>query len=289
MKLLLTGSTGFIGSHFTHLTHPFTLVPFSFTEGDIDALYLGGIDAIVHLGALVHQMDGAETERYEAINVTRTIELALKAKQSGVRKFLFMSSVKVYGEESDEPYTETSLCCPQDEYGKSKFRAEQELFALSDGHFVVSVIRTPVVYGSGVKGNIKSLIDWIRGPAVFPFHDTRNLRSMVYVGNLCALMKAVLHDEQGGVFLASDDRPISTTEFIRQIAVAMEKKPLFIPVPFFESILRALKPALHQRLFGNLYVDNRETRSRLNFHNPFTIEEGIAMMIKGDDDAQTGF
>ena len=287
MKLLLTGSTGFIGSHFARVASPFTIVPFSFREGDIDTLDFRGLDAVVHLGGLVHQMNGAEPERYEAINVTRTVELALKAKQSGVRKFLFMSTVKVYGEENDEPYTETSPCRPQDEYGQSKLRAEQELFALADGHFVVSVIRTPVVYGSGVKGNIKSLIEWIRGPAVFPFRETQNLRSMVYVGNLCTLINAVLQDEQGGVFLASDDRPLSTTELIRKIADAMGKKPLLIPFPFFETVLRALKPALHQRLFGNLCVDNRETRSRLNFQNPYTTEEGIVMMIKGDGYAQT--
>ncbi len=113
---------------------------------------------VFHLSALVHQMGGASVSEYERVNVAQTLELAQKAKKSGAKHFVFMSTVKIYGEETDSVYTESSECKAEDEYGKSKLKAERELLKLEDENFKVSIIRTPIVYGYGVKANIKSLV-----------------------------------------------------------------------------------------------------------------------------------
>ncbi|MFA6189499.1 MAG: NAD-dependent epimerase/dehydratase family protein [Sulfuricurvum sp.] len=282
MKLLLTGASGFIGSHFVKYAGMHEITPFSFHNGDINALDMSKYEAVVHLAALVHQMNGADTAMYEQINVTRTLELALKAKHDGVKQFVFISTVKVYGEESNTAYSETTPCHPQDDYGMSKLHAEKELQRLRDEHFTVSIIRTPIVYGTGVKGNIKSLIQLIRKTPILPFGNTKNQRSMVYVGNLCALINSVLAYQTSGVFLACDDVSLSTTEFIRKIAITLEKKLYLIDAPLFEYILKLIKPSLHKRLFGNLIVDNTQTKKQLAFNNPYTVEEGIKHMIEGD-------
>lgn len=282
MKILLTGATGFIGSHFIRYAVSHEITSFSFHSGDITLLDASGYDAVIHLAALVHQMNGAASEAYEKINVTRTLELAKKAKHDGVKQFVFMSTVKVYGEESDTVYTETTSCQPQDDYGRSKLRAERELQKLSDENFTVSIIRTPIVYGVAVKGNIKNLINLIQKMPVLPFGNTRNKRSMIYVGNLCALIERILELRVEGIFLACDDTSLSTTEFIRKIADALEKEIYLVEFPLFEYFLKFFKPSFHHRLFGNLAVDNTLTKKSLDFHNPYTIEEGIKNMLRGD-------
>lgn len=281
-KIVLTGASGFIGHAFMQESAVENITPFSFQTGDIDTLDLSTCDAIVHLAALVHQMNGADAETYEAINVTRTLELARKAKRDGIRHFLFMSTVKVYGEESDETYTEDTPCHPEDEYGKSKLKAEQELQKLEDDTFAVSIIRTPIVYGTGVKANIKNLIELIKEVPILPFADTHNIRSMVYVGNLCHLIDVILKQKKGGIFLACDDVSLSTTRFIRLIAATLNKRIYLLYLPFFETFLKLLKPSFHKRLFESLKVDNTKTKNELNFHNPYSVEEGVRIMLEGE-------
>jgi UDP-glucose 4-epimerase len=280
MKILLTGATGFIGSHFTQHNTSYEITPFSFQNGNINTLNVSGYDAVLHLAALVHQMNGADAKEYEQVNTIRTLELAHKAKADGVKQFIFMSTIKVYGEESDTAYTETTPCYPQDAYGKSKLHAEQELQKLSNEHFAVSIIRTPIVYGAGVKANIRNLIDLIQNIPILPFGNTHNHRSMVYVGNLCALIDSVLTQEAEGIFLACDDSLLSTSDFIRKIAETLGKRLYLIDMPLFEHILKFFKPSLHQRLFGNLIVDNTWTKERLGFYNPYSTDEGIKNMLQ---------
>lgn len=282
MKILLTGATGFIGSYFRNHNRSYEILPFSFQHDNISISEFSKYDAILHLAALVHQMKTANLAEYEAINLQKTLKLAAKAKSDGVKHFIFMSTVKVYGEESNTVYSETTPCHPQDDYGKSKLHAEQQLQKLSDEDFIVSIIRTPIVYGVGVKGNIKNLIELINKVSILPFGNTRNRRSMVYVGNLCALINSALEHQTSGIFLACDDESISTTEFIQRIAVSLGKNFYLIHIPLFETTLKLLKPSLHKRLFGNLIIDNTLTKARLGYHNPYTIDEGIKIMLHGE-------
>jgi len=283
-SLLLTGANGFVGSYFkSKYANKYNIQIFSFLQDDFKSLHVEGIEVVVHLSALVHQMGGAAEEEYERVNVTQTLDLARKAKENGVKQFVFMSTVKVYGEETNVAYSETTECMPEDGYGKSKLKAERELLKLESDDFKVSIIRTPIVYGHGVKANIKNLIRLVQKVSVLPFGNIQNRRSMVYVGNLCNMMDVVIQKEVSGLFLASDDRAVSTTELIELIAKALDKKIYLIQVPFFESLLKLVKPSFHKRLYGSLEVDNTLTKERLDLVNPYSLEEGIRLMINKDN------
>ncbi|MFY4783140.1 NAD-dependent epimerase/dehydratase family protein [Aliarcobacter butzleri] len=284
MKLLITGSNGFVGSYFIKkYKDKYDIKTFSFLKDDINTLDCNTIDIVFHLSALVHQMGGASANEYEKINVIQTIELAKKAKESGVKHFVFMSTVKVYGEETNSKYTENTVCNPEDDYGKSKLKAEQELQKLEDEDFKVSIIRTPIVYGYGVKANIKSLINLVNKVPLLPFGKIKNKRSMVYIGNLCHLVDEIIIQKKSGIFLACDDEPLSTSKLIDLIAKNLAKKTYLIKIPFFESLLKILKPSFHKRLYGSLEIDNTITKEKLNLKNPYSVEDGVRFMIKGRD------
>lgn len=283
MKILLTGSNGFIGSYFiSKYTDKYKIKTFSFLKDDFTTFDCNDTDVVIHLSALVHQMGGATLEEYEKVNVTQTLKLARKAKENGVKHFIFMSTVKVYGEETTSKYTENSICRPEDEYGKSKFIAEIELKKVEDKNFKVSIIRTPIVYGYGIKANIKSLVNLTNKVPLLPFGKIDNIRSMVYIGNLCHLIDELIIQNKAGIFLASDDKPLSTSRFIELIAKNLNKNTYLIKIPFFETLLKSLKPSFHKRLYGSLEVDNTITKEQLNLKNPYSVEDGISYMIKGE-------
>jgi UDP-glucose 4-epimerase len=284
-NILLTGSSGFIGTYFIHkYKSKYNIKQFSFLKDDIAMLDLEKIDVIIHLSALVHQMGGASASEYERVNVEQTLALAKRAKESGVRHFIFMSSVKVYGEESDTPYTERTPCLPEDEYGKSKLKAEKELQRLEDEEFRVSIIRTPIVYGFGVKANIQSLINLVAKVPILPFGDIQNRRSMVYIGNLSHMIDVIIQKREKGIFLATDDATLSTQEFIKLIAKVLGKEIYLIKLPLFQRLLKSLKPSFHKRLYGSLMIDATQTKEIL-FENkalPYSVEQGIELMIHGE-------
>lgn len=280
-KLLITGSNGFVGKYFINkYKNKYEIKTFSFLKDDINSLDCSDIDVVFYLSALVHQMGGSSSEEYERVNVIQTLQLAKKAKESGIKQFVFMSTVKVYGEETNTKYSEKSECHPEDEYGKSKLKAEHELKKLEDESFRVSIIRTPIVYGYGVKANIKSLVKLVNKVSILPFGNIQNKRSMVYIGNLCHLVDEVIKQEKSGIFLASDDEPISTTRLIELISKNLDKKVYLIKIPFFQSLLKLLKPSFYKRLYGSLEIDNAITKEKLNLKNPYSVEEGISLMLK---------
>jgi len=283
-KILITGSTGFIGSYFIKkYSIKYNINKFSFRNDDFYKLDLNHTSTVLHLSALVHQMHGASEDEYERINVTQTLALAKRAKKSGVQEFVFISSVKVYGEESSSVYTEQTPLHPQDAYGKSKQKAELKLLQLEDKNFRVAIIRTPIVYGYGVKANIKSLVSLVSKISILPFGGIANRRSMLYIGNLCHLIEAIIDKNVSGIYLASDDQPLSTTEFIELISEALGRKTYMLQIPFFPQLLKLLKPSFYQRLYGSLELDARNTKDKLGFTNKYSTKEGIKCMINGED------
>jgi len=283
-NILLTGANGFIGNYFRNKCNTkYNISVFSFLKDDLNVLNLSDRNVIVHLSALVHQMGGASNAEYEKVNVTQTMALAKKAKKSGIKHFIFMSTVKVYGEEINTAYNEQSDCKPMDDYGKSKLKAELELKKIEDDHFKVSIIRTPIVYGHGVKANMRSLIRLVNKTSILPFGKIDNRRSFVYVGNLIALIDVIIEKQKSGIFLASDDISISTTRLIDLISKELDKKRYLIKVPFFETFVKILKPDLYKRLYKNLEIDNTMTKQALNFKNKYTVAEGIKYMIRGEN------
>ena len=289
-NILLTGSTGFVGSYFKdNYGNKYHIETFSFLTDNLDSLDLTQIDTVIHLSALVHQMGGAAKEEYQRVNVDNTLALAEKAKQNGVKQFIFMSSVKVYGEETNTPYTESTKCEPQDEYGKSKLEAENQLKemegdvtkGISVGHFKVSILRTPIVYGKGVKANILNLVKLVDKVPVLPFGGIINRRSMVYIGNLCDMIEKLCESKISGTFLAGDDRPVSTTGLIEIIAKVKCRKIITLIIPLFPQLLKTIKPSFYKRLYESLEVDNTQTKELLGFTNRVSTEEGIKKMLQG--------
>lgn len=279
MKLLISGGSGFVGGAFyASYRDRFDIERFSF-RGGLDDLVFDGTDAVVHFAALVHQVQSAPAALYEAVNVDKTVALATKAKAAGVKQFVFMSSIKACGEESERPYTEDSACRPQDVYGTSKQKAEQLLAQLEDESFKIAIVRAPLVYGEGVKANMLSFIKLVERLPVLPFGGVRNKRSMVYVGNLAHLIGEIILQGRSGVFIAADDAPVSTAALAKSIAQALGKKVRLVSLPFFGRLLDIVKPGLYRRLYQSLYVDNTQTIEALGLKNPFTFDEGVRRMV----------
>lgn len=282
MRVLLTGGSGFVGSYFLH-NSSLELQSVSLRTNRIENIDFSGVDKVIHLAALVHQMKGAPENEYFKINRDLTYELAVKAKNSGVNQFVFFSTVKVYGEytEENQVITEHTICNPQDAYGKSKFEAEKLLLTLQSDEFNISIIRIPLVYGPNVKGNLINLIKLVEKSYFLPFGNIQNKRNLVFVGNILKYVEQILNQNKAGIFLVCDESPISTTELVKLIALNLNKKRILISIPsFFQRLLLAYYPKLGIRLFGNLRLDNIETRNQLKIDSLFTINEGISQMIK---------
>lgn len=297
MNILITGSHGYIGSNFiSQYKSKYQFEKFSLLTQKLEDINFNGVDVVLHCAALVHQKVEQPYEKYHEINVEYPIKLAKLAKQNGVKQFIFISTIAVYGEETDglprfarnNKYTEKSECTPQAFYGKSKLEAEGQLLALNDEDFVVSIIRLPMVYGKDAPGNMGTLIKLVKKVSIIPLGEIYNKRSFVYIGNLCHLVDEVIGFQiefgmtSGNIFLASDDEPLSTTRLIELIAKELDKKVYLIKIPFFESLLKLLKPSFHKRLYGTLEIDNSQTKERLNLKNPYSVEEGIKFMIHGE-------
>jgi len=281
MTILMTGANGFVGQYLTaELSglHNVRRLSFStYVSEDLEA-----VDTVIHLAALVHQMKGAPEAEYFRINTEKTIILAKKAKERGVKHFIFMSTIKVYGEKtSDKAFDEKSPCYPEDAYGQSKLSAEIQLRDMEDENFTVSIIRAPLIYGEHVKANMLHLMQLVDKIPMLPFGNIFNSRSLLYIGNLTAMIQEILIQKKSGIFLASDQQTVSTTQLIEMLATAMGKKRIIISFPsFFRKVFSISNPGLYARLFGNLEIDNNQTLQSLHFSPPFSPKEGIHRMVK---------
>ena len=282
MNILITGSSGYVGSNFINtFAGKYDFVKFSLLQDTLDDLELSNIDIVLHCAALVHQKIAYDYEKYDDVNVKYPISLAKKAKESGVKQFILISTIAVYGE-GEKKLNETTVCKPITPYGKSKLEAERQLEELKDEEFIVSIVRPPMVYGKDAPGNISSLINLVKKVPVLPFGKIDNKRSFVYIGNLIVLINKTIEKKQSGIFLASDDKPLSTTELIELIAKELDRTIYLVQIPFFEPLLKLLKPSLHKRLYESLEIDNKTTKEILDIKNPYSVEYGIKNMISGE-------
>ena len=281
-KILITGSNGYLGSSFIKQNkNKYEFEKFSLLNQKIEDINFDRIDIILHCAALVHQKVEHSYEKYHDINVEYPVKLAKLAKQNGVKQFVFISTIAVYGEE-EEKLDENNICNPVTPYGRSKLETEKELLKFSDDSFIVSIIRPPMVYGKNAPGNIDSLVKLVKKSPIIPLGSIENRRSFISIQNLCYVINEVIIQQKSGIFLASDDEPLSTSRLIELIAKNLNKKIYLIKVPFFESLLKILKPLFHKRLYGSLEVDNSITKEKLNLKNPYSVEDGIRLMIKGE-------
>ncbi|HIA13009.1 MAG TPA: NAD-dependent epimerase/dehydratase family protein [Flavobacteriales bacterium] len=283
-SLILTGATGFVGSRFAMLNankYKIQTIPWQQLSGPVPDL--AGKEVMVHMAALNHRMDRVPDEEYMKSNFDLTKALAERAKSDGVGHFVFLSTVKVYGEVNiqGKAFTEVDICNPVDAYGKSKLNAENALRSLETDSFIVSIIRCPLVYGPGVKGNMERLISLAKLPLPLGFKGIGNKRTMVFVDNLIALIDRIIELRESGVFLAGDDHPISTAEAVRMLRSAMHKQPNLFRIPaILWNVMGLVAPKLKTRLFDSLMFDNTNTKKQLNFHNLYTTQEGFTSMIR---------
>ena len=200
-KIVITGANGFIGKRFIEYNKEhYEITTLSVRGENYKTFDFTGFDSIVHLAGKAHDMNCRDDSEYFKVNVDITKVLATKAKAEGVKHFVFISSVKVYGKEDRGLITEKSECFPEDAYGKSKLEAEQFLQTIQDENFKVAIVRPPMVYGAGVKGNMDRLIRLCQRKYPLPFGNVGNLRTMVFVDNLIELLNTII-DQMLKVFL----------------------------------------------------------------------------------------
>ncbi|RZB38084.1 MAG: hypothetical protein SRB2_00430 [Desulfobacteraceae bacterium Eth-SRB2] len=245
---------------------------------------LEGVDTVIHLSARVHVMNECYKDSlasYQQVNVAGTKRLSSLAADSGCRRFVFMSSVKVNGKERSQPYTEMDMPMPLDPYGISKWEAEQALHKIAnESGMEIVVLRAPLVYGPGVKANFLRLFKLLYYMIPLPLANVTNRRSLIYLENLLdAIVTCVNHPRAAGqTFLVSDGRDLSTPELIWRIAEAMGRKARLFSFP--PSMLKTMgkiigRSAEIDRLAGSLCVDSSKIRRMLGWKPPYTIEEGI--------------
>jgi UDP-glucose 4-epimerase len=249
---------------------------------------LAGCDVVVHLAARVHVMDDKASDslaEFRKVNTEGTLNLARQAAQAGVKRFVFVSTIKVNGEGRDAPYRETDLAAPEDAYAISKWEAEQGLNRISrDTGLEVVILRPPLVYGPGVKANFLRLMQIIQRGWPLPLGAIRNRRSLLYLGNFVDAIRVCIEhpDAAGQTFLLDDGEPVSTPDLIHALARAMGQPARLpaVPVGLLEFAGALLgKRAAVARLAGSLYVDSSLIRSRLGWAPPFTMEAGLAATV----------
>ncbi len=245
---------------------------------------LEGVDTVIHLAARVHIMDDHATDpltAFRKVNVEGTVRLAVEAARCGVKRLLFVSSIKVNGEETEVPYTEESPAQPTEPYGISKWEAEIALRQIeAETDLQVVIVRPTLVYGPGVKANFLNMMKIISRGIPLPLASINNKRSLIYVGNLVdALTICAKHPKAAGqTYLVSDGEDLSTPELIRSVAAAMAVPsrlfPMLVALIQLAGIMTGKKTAV-QRLTGSLTVDISKIRQELGWAPPFTMEEGL--------------
>ncbi len=253
---------------------------------------LTGVDCVIHCAArahVMHETSGDALAAYRAVNVDGSRRLAAQAAAAGVRRLVYLSSIKVNSEQTapGAPFLFSDTPAPEDAYGISKWETEQALWEISaKTGLEVVVVRSPLVYGSGVKGNLARLLRLVRLGLPLPLGAIRNKRSLIGLDNLVNLLiRCVDHPAAAGqTFLVSDGEDLSTADLIRHMAAAMSRSARLFPVPV--SLLRIVGIALGKqaeidRLVGSLQIDSSHTRQVLGWTPPVSVQEGIRRMVEG--------
>jgi nucleoside-diphosphate-sugar epimerase len=310
MMMLLTGASGFVGKAVLKTAQQrgikirpvYRLIgsakeqPDSVLVSDLNSATdwsqaLQGIDVVIHAAARAHIMRDQAIEllaEYRRVNVCGTLNLARQAADAGIRRFIFISSIKVNGEAttSGRPFTADDIPGPEDAYGLSKAEAEAQLKELAElTGMEVTIIRPPLIYGPGVKGNLASLISWVRRDLPLPLGNvTHNSRSFVGVDNLVDLILTCANHSNAAnqTFLVSDGDDLSTTELLRRIAKALGHRTyLFRVPPWLISFMAGLlgKKMISQRLLGSLQVDIHKTSELLDWKPSVSVDEGLRRTV----------
>lgn len=303
--ILLTGASGFVGRAVWALLEKRGPLRVVLRDTDAAAFQVGvdvvqgtlsseqdwvgalkGVSVVIHCAARVHVMNDESADplaEFRRVNVDGTLRLARQAAEAGVRRFVFLSSIKVNGEHTlpGQPFMPDQLPAPVDPYGVSKYEAEKGLRELAHrtGMEVV-IIRPPLVYGPGVKANFLAMMRWLARGIPLPLGAIGNRRSLVGIDNLVDLIVTCIDHPAAAnqVFLVSDGEDLSTTELLVRMGRALGKPARLIPVPQRLLTLGASmlgKADIAQRLCGSLQVDISKTRELLGWRPPVSVDEGL--------------
>lgn len=234
-------------------------------------------DIVINFAAIVHKSDLNDEKLYKRINTDLPIHLANQAKKSGVKHFIQISTIAVYGNQN--PININSIENPKNHYSNSKWNADIELLALQDERFKISIIRPPMVYGGGkAPGNMIRLIKLVDCRIPLPFKNIDNKRDFIHVNNLVQYLSIIAQKQLHGVFIVSDKEPVSTEYLVKAISKSLGKKDSLISIPSF--ILKALKwirPNEYYKLFGTLRLENNFPYEDLI--QRYTVDNGIEEMV----------
>lgn len=307
-KILLTGSSGFIGSELlkqlnykNYFIHTISrskksqqikngLINFEINKIDSNTNWqkpLDEIDCIIHCAGLAVDTNKIDTETYKKVNVDGTYNLAKQAVQKGVKRFIFLSSIKVNGDKTDKAsfFYHSDKPNPKDIYAISKWEAEQKLITLSEQTGIeIVIIRSPIVYGKGVKGNFFRLLGLVDKSYPLPFASINNLRSFIALENLVDLIiLCIEHPKAAGeILLVSDDSDISTPDLMRKLAKNMKKSSLLFRVPL--SLIKFIgkvfcKSSEVDRLLSSLRIDCSYTKLILDWKPPLDLDKGLSSTV----------
>ena len=312
MKVLVTGASGFVGSGFltraaseSHISLRAalrtrnklgisgieTVIVEGLTETASWHNAVKGCDAVVHAAGRVHIMHDTSFNplvEFRRVNVHGTLNLARQAAVAGVKRFIFLSSVKVNGEftQPGHPFSENDIPAPQDPYGISKYEAEEGLRQLAkETGMAVTIIRPPLVYGPGVKGNFQSILRWVGSGIPLPFGAINNKRSFIALDNLVDfIMACIVHPKAANqTFLIADNEDLSITKLLQCVGLALGKPARLFPVSErllnYGAILVG-KKEMGQRLCGSLQVDFSKARELLGWTPPVSLDEGLRRTVE---------
>jgi len=313
LKLLITGSTGFIGKALVSeliqqnfnvsiaVRQKSNLFPDEvkqFIVGNFEnnpdfSASLSEVDCVIHLAGKAHVIDKVKAsalDEFRKINTELTLDLAKQAVTAGVERFVFLSSIGVNGNQNNQPFLETDTPNPQEPYAVSKYEAEQGLLKLAkNSSLEVVIIRPPLVYGNNAPGNFGRLIQWASAKFILPLPlgDVNNVRSLIAIDNLVSfIITCTLHPKAANeIFIISDDDNLSTTQLLKKIATAFNKKALLLPVPVSWMIFVAKllgKEADAVRLFSSLSVNSSKARDLLDWHPITTIDEQLCRITANE-------
>ncbi|MDD5389705.1 MAG: SDR family oxidoreductase [Gallionellaceae bacterium] len=304
MSVLVTGASGFVGgalcevlSHVDHDVIPAVRCSRTIHNErvvgqigpDTDwSPALRGIDTAVHLAARVHVMsdkEGNPLAAFRSVNTDGTLNLARQCAVAGVRRFVFISSIKVNGEGRKQPYSESDLALPQDAYAISKWEAEQGLREIESATGMeVVILRPPLVYGPGVGANFLRLMRMVEKRRPLPFGRVENRRSLLYLGNFTDAIRLCLEHPAaaGKTYLLSDGEDVSSADLARRLARAMNRPARLLSVPAFWLRMAGVlsgRSAEIDRLLGSLVVDSSKIRQELGWRPPFSMEDGLGQTV----------
>ncbi|MEG0007293.1 MAG: SDR family oxidoreductase [Aeromonas sp.] len=254
------------------------------------------VDVVVHCAARVHVMADTAADplaAFRAVNTEGTLNLARQAADAGVKRFIFISSIKVNGEHTEpgKPFDESVQNPPQDPYGRSKYEAEKGLMALAEEcDMAVTIIRPPLIYGRGVKANFASMMKWVRRGSPLPFAHLNNARSLLALPNLCDFIASSMEHPaaENQIFLVADPVAVSTSQLLTAIADAegVSCRLFYIPPRLIRGLGRCLGiDAKLKRIYDSLEMDTSKAQRLLQWSAPYSLSQTLSLMASSHSES----